>query len=184
MRTTWRNSLLLLLACSGAAAQVQTGLIRGTLLNDEGSPVANADVFAMFYLHCDLSNNAIRAKIESGHQDECLSRSDGRVDASTDEAGVFELERLQLGMYGLEAQKPQDGYCATFQDTTKVALTPTSPFAEVVFHLPPKCARLRGIVRNAKTGELLTDVSLRLRPTKGPDHCEVVTFDVQIPSQR
>jgi hypothetical protein len=123
-------------------------------------------------------------KIESGDHDKCLSVADGRVDAITNEAGVFELEQLHLGVYELEAQKPEDGYCATFQDPMKIVLPLASPNAEVIFHLPPKCARLKGTVSNAKTGELLTDVSLRLRPTKGPDHCEVATFGEQIPSQR
>ena len=86
MRVIWRNSLLLFLACAGAIAQAQTGRIRGTLLDDNGNPVANAEVFVTVYLHCDLSNEATRAKLESGAPNKCLSVADGRTDATTDPA--------------------------------------------------------------------------------------------------
>jgi hypothetical protein len=148
----------------------------------------------MFFLHCTVPNAAAKAGIESGKQEECLSMWDGRVDATTDDAGIFELQGLQWGVYELAAQKTEDGYRDTFHNIftgeppVRVVLSPASPYGQVTLHFPPKCALLTGTVRNAKTGELLSSVDLRLRPTGHYDYYEatgsVVPMHLLIPAER
>ncbi len=198
MRVLRHNLMLVLLACMAAVAYAQTGFIRGTLLNSDGNPVAKADVYAMFFLHCSIPNEATKAKIESGDDTICPAHSmwDGRVDATTDEIGRFELPGLKWGVYELAAQKPEDGYRSTFRNVfmgepaVRVVLSPASPYGQVTLHFPPKCAVLKGTVRNAKTGELLSGVDLRMRPTPKDDHGYYETsgagvpINVLIPSER
>jgi hypothetical protein len=165
-----KSWMLIIAILATNMAHAQTGLIRGTLLNSNGSSVAKADVYAMFFLHCVVPNDAARSKIESGAEDRCLSHWDRRVDTTTDDAGVFELQGLQLGVYELAAQKPEDGYRSTFRNLftgeppVRVVLSTASAYAEVTLHFPPKCALLTGTVRNATTGKLLSDVEVRMYP--------------------
>jgi hypothetical protein len=190
-----RHSWVLIIAVFAThMAYAQTGLIRGTLLNSNGSPVAKADVFAMFFLHCVVSNEAAKSKIESGAEERCLSTWDGRVDATTDDAGVFELQGLQWGVYELAAQKPEDGYRDTFRNLftgeppVRVVLSSASPFAQLTLHFPPKCALLTGTVRNARTGKLVSDVELRMHPKEEHGYYEstgaTVPMHVLIPAER
>lgn len=191
LRYTW---MLLLAVCVTNLAYPQSGLIRGTLLNSNGSPVDKADVYAMFFLHCAVPNNAAKSKIESGAEDRCLFSWDGRVDTTTDGAGVFELQGLRLGVYELAAQKPEDGYRSTFRNLftgeppVRILLLPGSTFAEVTLHFPPKCALLTGTVRNAVTSKLLSNVELRMYPKEESSYYEndgaAVPMHELIPSER
>jgi hypothetical protein len=196
-----RNSLLIplacaLLACATGVAYAQTGFIRGTLLDSNGNPVAKADVYAMFFLHCDVPDEATKAKIESGDEHLCPAHAmwDGRVDATTDDIGAFELSGLKWGVYELAAQKPEDGFRSTFRNVfmgepaVRVVLSPASPYGQVTLHFPPKCALLTGTVKNAKTGELLSGVELRMRPKDDHGYYETsgaaVPLHILIPAER
>jgi hypothetical protein len=189
-----RNLLFIFVVCAAGIAHSQSGLIRGRLLDSGGNPVANADVYSMFFLHCDIPNETAKLKIESGAEDGCLSMWDGSVDATTDEVGDFVLRELQWGVYELAAQKPEDGYRSTFRNLftgeppIRVVLTPDSPYADLTLHFPPKCALLAGTVRNAKTGELLSGVTLVMSPKDGHGWREftgaIVPMHVLIPSER
>ena len=110
-----RDFLCIFLLC-GCLAYAQNGAIGGKLLDSNGNPVAHADVFAMFFLHCDIRNETAKLKIESGPAEGCLNKVDGRVDAITDEVGDFYLRDLKWGVYELGAQKPEDGYRSTFRN--------------------------------------------------------------------
>jgi hypothetical protein len=190
----YRTFLLMLFVCATEIAHTQTGWIHGKLLDSNGDPVARADVYAMFFLHCDIPNETARLKIESGGEDECLRIWDGRLDAITDEMGDFDLRDLKWGIYELAAQKPEDGYRDTFRNLftgeppLRVILSPASPYTDSTLHFPPKCARLTGTVRNAKTGELLAGVELIMAPKDGKGWREftgaTVPMDVLLPSQR
>jgi hypothetical protein len=193
-----RRNLLFLLVFAISAANAQTGLIRGTLLDGGGNPVAKADVYAMYFLHCDVRDERTKSKIESGEPGGCdLAKWDGRVDATTDEVGGFVLQRLKWGVYELAAQKPEDGLRSTYRNVfmgappVRVVLSATSPSTEVILHFPPKCALLTGTVKNAKTGEMLSGVELRMRPTQDygyHDYYETsgaaVPMHLLIPSER
>jgi len=187
MRTVLLSSLLSFLACASGIGQSQTGLIRGTLVDVNGNPVANADVFAMFYLHCDISDQT-RARIESGEFDRCLSTWDGRVDANTDKAGIFELQGLQWGVYELSAQKPEEGHSAIFQKPMKIIISPLSPSSQVIFHLPPRSAHLRGVIKNTRTDELVESAALRIRRKSNHGYCDIIgtpaLVDLLVPSER
>src|SRR6516162_4226331 len=104
-----RITLIAIFASVGCLMHAQTGLIRGTLLDTNGNPLSKADVFATLTLRCEPPNEERNGKAKSGGQDSCLSTSEERVDAVTDEAGNFELQGLQWGGYELQAQKPEDG---------------------------------------------------------------------------
>ena len=194
MRILGNSWSLIIIAFATGTMYAQTGLIRGTLLDSNGSPVAKADVYAMFFLHCAIPDEAAKAKIESGAEESCVSNWDGRVDATTDDAGVFELQGLKWGVYELAAQKPEDGYRSTFRNLftgeppVRVVLSSASPFAELALHFPPKCALLTGTVKNAKTGELLSGVELRMYPKEDRGYYEntgaAVPMHELIPAER
>jgi len=188
-----RDFLCIFLLC-GCLAYAQNGAIGGKLLDSNGNPVAHADVFAMFFLHCDIRNETAKLKIESGPAEGCLNKVDGRVDAITDEVGDFYLRDLKWGVYELGAQKPEDGYRSTFRNLftreppARVFLSPSSPYTNLTLNFPPKCALLTGTVRNAKTGELLSSVDLLVSPKDGNGWREfmgaTVPMHVLLPSER
>jgi hypothetical protein len=180
MHQLHRISFIAIFVCTSGLVHAQTGLIRGTLLDTNGNPLAKADVFATLTLRCGTSNEAPNEQDNSGGQSSCFPTSEERVDAVTDEAGNFELQGLQWGGYELLAQKPEDGYCSLLQEPMRILLSPASPDSEVIFHLPPKCALLTGRVKNAKTGKLLSGVTLRVRRENDTDFCTIIGTPVPI----
>jgi hypothetical protein len=133
-------SVYILLA-DGARPQ-DTGLIRGTVTDENGAPIAKAKVNA--------------------------DPADGRPRASlvhfveTDEGGRFLIERLSWGKYKVFAKKEDAGYPDLHwsfysNDVFQTAIiTPEAPSAELQIRLGPKAAIMTGSVTNGATGAPVT----------------------------
>src|SRR5450432_651705 len=93
MRLAFLLSLLSVLSVP-AAAQVD-GSIRGTVLAEDGAPVANAHVYA------DVMQGSKILTV---------------LNENTDDLGIFTFSRLGVGEYRVSADKQEAGYLSTRPD--------------------------------------------------------------------
>jgi hypothetical protein len=127
----------LLLLSLVSAAQSPDGSIRGTVLAEGGSPVADAHVYAEV-----MQGDVIQTVL----------------DANTDDSGMFAFTHLGLGEYRLSAEKQESGYLSTRPDIFSsrspflVSLTSDTPTFSTVLRFAPKAAIITGWVRDAATG--------------------------------
>ncbi len=151
MRLACLLSLLLVLSGS-AGTQVGDGSIRGTVLADDGAPVADAHVY-----------------VEVMRGSKILTV----LNQNTDDLGIFTFSRLAVGEYRVSAEKQEAGYLSTGPDifTSKpaltVVLTPDTPTATTVIRFSPKAGSITGRVRDSATGRSIA-AHLSLAPTDGP----------------
>lgn len=150
----YRWCLALILLCSTAAviqAQESRGIIRGTVLDDAGSPVSNA------YVAADMMASGKIAHV---------------IETYTDSTGQFVFENLAFGEYQVSAQKEAEGYLSTrpniFQHNPplEVRLTPDNNSDSVTIRFSAKGALVTGTVRDAKTGARLP-AEITLKPENG-----------------
>jgi hypothetical protein len=133
-------SIFLLSALGVSAQDHSTGLISGTAVDENGSPVQGALVNA--------SSVAV-----PGIMQHTLIRY-----VLTDAAGRFSIDRLDWGKYELFTKKEGSAYPNTsfsfyFSGSIpEVTITPRSPTADVQIRLGPKAGILTGSVTNAETG--------------------------------
>src|SRR6266542_3601425 len=120
MRLAFLLSLLSVLSVS-AATKVGDGSIRGTVLADDGAPVADAHVYA---------------EVMQG------SKIVTALNENTDDLGIFVFSRLAEGEYRVSAEKQEAGYLSTRPDifiskpALTVVLTPDAPTAATVGQPP------------------------------------------------
>jgi hypothetical protein len=139
-----RSKQVLLLAAlflpwfiSNPAAK-RTGGISGTVVTDNGYPVANAHV---------------RAEVMDGENIVTA------LEEQTDEHGKFLFSQLTFGEYRISADKREAGYLSTAPDifTCKPPLTivvsEKSPRADTSVRFMPKRATISGWVKDTKTSE-------------------------------
>ncbi len=119
-----------------------SGSIHATVLDDSGTPVKGATVYAM---PLDWAMNGIIPH--------CVS----------DESGSCTRSNLGNGRYSISVAKPEDGYPEMYQSfyaglhvkETVVTLSPEHPSENVVVHLAKKAGILKGTVADAVTGKHL-----------------------------
>jgi hypothetical protein len=132
-----------------AVAQAREGSIRGTVLADDGGPIADAHV---------------SAEVMRG------SKILTVLNANTNDLGIFAFSGLGVGEYRVSAEKQEAGYLSTRPDifTTEAALvvllTPDAPVASTVIRFRPKAGIITGWVRDAATGKPIA-AHLSLAPT-------------------
>ena len=145
----------------GLGSEVQSGhlnegaVIRGTVVNPEGQPVAKANVVAY-----DLSRG---------------SRGP-RPRAITNEKGDFKIEGLVAGTYYMTAEKESEGYAdmidgfhsAGLVDVPHVSLAENQIIEGVILRLAPKSARIVGRVIDAKTKKPIEQAGITLRRANNP----------------
>lgn len=157
MRHTGKILLLsVALAFLGQAALAQgTGSIQGVVLDDRGSPVANA---------------VVTADPVDG-----LARGTALPNAETDTDGRFVVEHLAwLGKYRIYTAKQTAGYPDTsfsFYSNdvlTTAEISAESPTATIRIQLGPKAGALVGAVSDAETGKPVP-AGIELRRTASPD---------------
>jgi hypothetical protein len=135
MRVALLFPFLALMAVS-AATQVRDGTIRGTVLNDEGTPVADAHV---------------SAEVMQGEKIITV------LSTETDTVGTFLFPHVTLGEYRVSAEKSEDGYLSTRPDIFEcrppltVVLTQESP-ANTSIRFLPKAGTITGWVKDSATG--------------------------------
>lgn len=150
MRLPSSLTSLTLLALS-AATQVRKGSIRGTVLADDGRPVAGAHISAEV-----MQGSKIRTVL----------------DAKTDDLGIFLFSRLAAGKYRMSAEKREDGYLSTRRDITcepapaTIVRTPDTLTATTVIRFGPKAGIITGLVRDSATGRSIP-AHLSLAPMSG-----------------
>ena len=150
MRPVWLLLTLLLPASLPASPQAagssQTeGLISGTVLNEKGQPFQGVQV-------CTYMPYAPPNSKES--RGDCL--------VTTDQAGHFDIDHVELGVIAVEAIKPEDGYIAFAGTSVKevVTLSQEQRSATVILKLGPKAARLIPTVTDKLTGKPVTDYAV------------------------
>jgi hypothetical protein len=146
----WRLALVLL--CSAAmAGQDSRGIIRGTVLDEAGAPVANA------YVAADMMAGGKIATV---------------IETYTDPTGQFVFEGLSFGEYRVSAQKETEGYLSTrpniFEHNLPLTLriTPDNLTESTTIRFSPKSAILTGTVRDATTGARIP-AEITLKPENG-----------------
>ncbi len=150
IRLTIRFALLLLFS-TPASAQLQQGLISGTVLAPDGNPVEDAHVSAQV-----MKGSAVLTVLN----------------ADTGKDGQFTFSGLALGEYRLSAQKIEAGYLSTGTDVLgggkplAIALTAEMPTSTALIHLGPKAAIITGWVLDSSTGSAIS-AKLSLRPMDG-----------------
>jgi hypothetical protein len=150
MRLAILLSLLSILSVS-AATQVD-GSIRGTVLADDGAPVADAHVYAEVMLGSKILTV---------------------LNENTDDLGIFKFSPLALGEYRVSADKQEAGYLSTRPDVfisksaLTIVLTPGTPTATTIIRFSPKAGVITGWVRDSATGRSIA-AHLSLVPTDGP----------------
>ena len=137
MRLALLLSLLFLITVC-AVAQVRDGSIRGTVVADDGSVVADAHVYA---------------EVMQG------SKILTVLNANMDDFGIFLLSGLGAGEYRVYADKEEAGYLSTRPDIFSsepyltVVLTQETPTAATVIRFHPKAGVITGWVRDSATGK-------------------------------
>jgi len=149
MRLAFVLSLLSVLSVP-AAAQVD-GSIRGTVLAEDGSPVADAHVYA------DVMQGSKILTV---------------LNENTDDLGIFTFSRLGLGEYRVSADKQEAGYLSTRPDifiskpALTIVLTPDTPIADTTIQFGPKAGVVTGWVRDSDTNRSIA-ANLSLAPADG-----------------
>ena len=138
---------MLVVGCLGVAVPAagqsddRSGTIRGTVLNENGEPVAGARVDARFF-----------------------GKSVGMVVpmAQTGKDGRFLIAHLQMDEYSVSARKEEEGYpdmhwafYSQGMPEHRVTLTPDAPEGETTIVLGPKAGMLTGQIVDAATGQPL-----------------------------
>jgi len=134
--------LVVVLVLTGLSFGQNNGSIHGTVLDDGGTPVKGATVYAH---PLDRVLASIIPQVIS------------------DENGSYKISKLGYGKYSVSAAKPDEGYPALdfalytgFHARLTVAtLSAEHQSASVVLHLGKKAGILKGTVANAVTGKPL-----------------------------
>lgn len=143
---------VLLLFATSAAAQLQQGLIRGTVLAPNGNAVEDAHVSAGVMKGSNILTEQ---------------------SADTDSHGQFVFSGLALGEYRLSAEKTEAGYLSTGIDILNgrkpaltITLTEEIPSSTALIHLGPKAGIITGWVLDSLTGSTIS-AKLSLSPVNG-----------------
>jgi hypothetical protein len=137
---------------SALSSAAQSGVIRGTVVDEAGRAIQAAKVRAE--LHGVPMAKAIRY-------------------VETDKNGAFAIDRLAYGVYDVNGKKEEDGYADTSigfyadKPLASVHLSPDHPVAIVTLKFGPRAATLSGTVRDARTRKPVPAV-LTLRHTDNP----------------
>jgi Family of unknown function (DUF6843)/Carboxypeptidase regulatory-like domain len=132
--------LLFVTLASSAKLAAAKGAIRGRVIDQDGNPIAGANV------HAELHGVPMAKAIQF---------------VQTDSAGLFTIDRLDFGTYDVNGEKEEDGYPEThwalYADKPAASATVSAekPTAEVELKFGPKAAVIVGSVRDAVTGKPL-----------------------------
>lgn len=149
------SSLILVLCVCAAVSSEERGTIKGTLVDENGTPVANAQVFLI------ASSPAIHRVIQV---------------YGTDREGQFVIDNVRFGAYTVFAGKQDLGYPVMpgqfygVDGFPVVNLKPGLPTVAVTIHLPPTAGAIQSIsVIDATTGQKLESAAITLRRVADPD---------------
>jgi hypothetical protein len=139
------SSFPLLLAAIQLSSQtsIPSGVIRGTVVNEDSEPVAGADV----RVNCDTDESPGSRLVRY---------------VQTDGAGRFVMGGLKPGRYSVFAKKESDGYPYSGYGVYAVGAAPTadvsaaSPTADVQVRIGPKAATVVLSISDAVTGKPLS----------------------------
>ena len=137
-----------------ALAQGQ-GVIQGLVVNEEGTPIAEAKV------HAEPLDGRTRGTLVRY--------------VETDAQGRFRIDRLEWGKYMISAKKEESGYpdmmYAFYNNNlfTTVTLSQLSPLADVRIQLGPQAGVLTGTITDAESGNPV-NAGFRFTPAERPNN--------------
>jgi len=154
MRRTWIRVISLMLVASPTCAQVspstnsrnakETGQIIGTVVNDVGEPVREAQV-------------CTRITYQTGSSNACGG-------AQTDEKGAFQMSQVPFGKIGVYAEAVRQGYWRDDETARTQTVMPSAqvPVAHVALKVGPKPGELIVNVRDKTSGKNVDSFFVRL----------------------
>jgi hypothetical protein len=165
MRTLRFAFVVLYFSLAQLQAQESRGIIVGTVLNEQGEPIAQAQVCIG------------RTEVKDAHSQTIHTN----CPTKTDDLGQFRVENLAAGTVIVSASKHQDGYCEygrgpNLSETT-VTLSAASPLAKVVLRFGHKGGMVAPIVADAFTGQPIFNfmVSAEVHDSEDPGFRESVS---------
>ncbi|HET6217594.1 MAG TPA: carboxypeptidase regulatory-like domain-containing protein [Acidobacteriaceae bacterium] len=147
-------ALILIMLCAAAAAE-RPGSVRGTVVDENGAPLAAAQV--------------------SVDELDGLPRVSPVLTAETDKKGHFSIANLEPGNYKVFAKKESMGYPDTSfafysgQVFTTVSVTNAAPEADTLLKIGPPAGVIKGRVQDAVAG-VPVNATFVLRRTLDPDN--------------
>jgi hypothetical protein len=131
MQGTWL--IVFVVIVSSHLTGQAVGRISGTVINEDGQVVEQADVCTSVTAE---SNTTTSCRIP------------------VDKEGQFQIENVKFGSYGLSAINEAEGYSIENQRPgLRVAVTPKNPSPKVTIRLRPRGAVLTGSIRDKVTGK-------------------------------
>jgi Carboxypeptidase regulatory-like domain len=150
------SSFLLILLANAQAQPHPSGVIRGTVVDEAGNPVAGATVWAVRF---DVPVHGFQPEFQTG--------ADGR----------FTIGHLSYGKYNVLAKKESDGYAdvhwGVYDYSVPTAeIFASAPVADVRVRIGPKAATVSGSITDAVSGAKLETVTLRIWQWTGQHNTE------------
>jgi len=140
--------ICLALICAHSSVAQTDGTIKGSVIDENGQPIAHAKVFI------DDMQPYVTKVLKT---------------SQADDSGDFTITHVAWGRYAIDAMKVQSGYADTSFGfygngaAHTVSLSPQSPFANVTISLGPKAGRITQIsVSDAVTGQPVASASVKL----------------------
>jgi hypothetical protein len=159
MRTLRLAFIVFYFSLAYVYAQESGGIIVGKVLNEQGQPVAHAQV-------CVGRTEVKDERLQIGGNS-CLTK--------TDNLGQFRLENVPMGTVDVSAYKSEDGYCGPHASYPRVTLSAASPLANVVVNLGSKEGMVAPIVAELATGQPIFNfrVSVTVHDAERPNETRV-----------
>jgi hypothetical protein len=142
--TPFAGILFLALSLSAQTTE-EAGVIKGQVVDTDGTPVKDAKV------HAGLLGGPMAKAIRY---------------VAADEAGTFLIDRLAFGTYRVFGMKEEEGFPDTLWfssiEAPRVTISAQQPSGTVLLKFGPKAGVLTGMVRDARTGKpVLAGFTLR-----------------------
>lgn len=140
-------------------AQESGGIIAGKVFDEQGQPIAGAQVCV--------------GRIEV--KDEHLQVGNSSCLTKTDNSGQFRLENVPMGTVTVSANGSEGGYCGPHAPYPRVTLSAASPLANVVVNLGSKEGMVAPIVAELATGQPIFNfrVSVTVHDAERPNETRV-----------
>src|SRR5215469_1100270 len=143
---------VVLLSSAWGYSQAVEGTVTGTVLNEQGLPIAQAAA-CLVYWEWEPSREVSQCPV------------------ATDKDGLFQIQHVPLRTFWVTASKIEEGYEPLHDRTVmpSVKLTTEEPLGRVIVRLGPKAGILAPVVTDRLTGKPVRDFQISWT-THDPEH--------------